>query len=263
VNDAVEPVIVGPSSGSSGPSNDYVQSEVDHSKEGTKHTGVLRHVRLRAPAVVIAEGWPSWLEVLPAMGFQDVQVWCQEAGLLSSIYDSLKKNSIFTQLENLSRISKFRRPMLFVSGSRSFIKRIEAQFRHLRIWATLPAEGASGKWDNVSKLNSFAWKRVKHYQVGGLSDGSFWIGSNSIGRHLQPMLDPNYRCLKDILSPMQPGSPSVTPPLSFIHRQKGEPKVLSKDGILGHSSLLPMGRQTVKSLPCRCSNEAMDGSPVR
>jgi hypothetical protein len=229
------------SSGPPDPSIDCLHDAGGLSKKGTKFTGVLRRVRLRTPAVVISEGWPSWLEVLPAFGFQDVKVWCQEPDTLSSFYSTLHDDSIFSKLNNLSHISKFRRPMLFVSGSRSFVKRIEAQFRHLRIWATISAEGSSGKWERVSKLKTFSWKRVKHLNVGGLTDGSFWVGCNSYDQ-LIPTLDPNYRCLKDILSPMHTGARSSPPPLDFIRRQQGEPKVLTNDGVLGHSSLLPYGK---------------------
>jgi hypothetical protein len=150
--------------------------------------------------VVVSEGWPLWLEVLPAMGFHDVHVWCQKAGILTTFDDTLKQECIFLKMNDLSHISTFRRPMLFVSGSRSFVKRIEAQFRHLRMWACISADGSGGKWENISKLKAFTWKRLKHRQVGGITDGSFWVGSNSC-EPLEPMLDPNYRCLKRYLEP--------------------------------------------------------------
>jgi hypothetical protein len=85
------------------------------------------------------------MESLPAIGFSDIKVWCQDPVLLTNFYDNLNDNSIFHKLHDLSHISNFRRPMLFVSGSRSFVKRIEAQFRHLRIWAAIPADGSDGK----------------------------------------------------------------------------------------------------------------------
>jgi hypothetical protein len=120
-------------------------------KAGTELSGVLRHRKIVTPAVVIAEGWPSWLEILPAIGFQDVKVWCQEVGLLTTYFDELHNNCIFDELTDLSQISKFRKPILFVLGSRSFVKRIEAQFRHLRIWVSISANNAGGKWEKVSK----------------------------------------------------------------------------------------------------------------
>jgi hypothetical protein len=82
-------------------------------KAGTKLSGVLRHLQLRTPAVVLAEGWPSWLEVLSAIGFQDVKVWCQDADILSTYFRDSQGDYIFDHLNNLSQISKFGSPMLF------------------------------------------------------------------------------------------------------------------------------------------------------
>jgi hypothetical protein len=72
-------------------------------------------------------------------------------------------------------------------------------------------------------------------------DGSFWVGCNKQCSFI-PMLDPNFRSLKDILSTMQQGLPAATPPLHLIHHQKGEPKLFMSDGVAGHSLLLPYGK---------------------
>jgi hypothetical protein len=61
-------------------------------------------------------------------------------------------------------------------------------------------------------------------------------------------LYPNVCCLKaDILSLVQPGLPCRIPPLEFVYRQKGDPKVLTRDAVVGHSSLLPYGKATVNT----------------
>jgi hypothetical protein len=149
--------------------------------KGTKLTGVLRRIRICTPAVVVSKGWPSWMEILPAIGFSDIKVWCQDPVLLSNYYDNLlNDNSIFHKLHDLSHISNFRQPMLFVSGSRSFVKRTEVQFRHLWIWAAILEDGSTGKWEKVEKLKRFNWKRLRHTQVGGVTDGSYWVGCNSL-----------------------------------------------------------------------------------
>jgi hypothetical protein len=67
--------------------------------------------------VIIAKGWPSWLEILPVISFQDVKVWYQEAGLLATYFDELHGNCIFDEVKDFSQISKFRRPILFILGS--------------------------------------------------------------------------------------------------------------------------------------------------
>jgi hypothetical protein len=69
LENADETVIVGLLSGSLDPSIDYPKVEDDLSKKGIKFTGILCHVRLCTPDVVILEGRPSWLEVSPATGF--------------------------------------------------------------------------------------------------------------------------------------------------------------------------------------------------
>jgi hypothetical protein len=190
---------------------------------GTKLSGVLRRLRLRTPAVVLAEGWPSWLEVLSAIGYLEVKVWCQDADVLSTHFRDSQGNYIFDQLNNLSQISKFGSPMLFVSGSRSFVKKIEAQFRGICIWATVSGKGSGGKWEKVSKLKAFSWKWLKHVQVGGITDGSLWVGCNKETK-LSPALDPNYRCLKDILSPVQPGFLVAFPLRSWCIAKRVSPK---------------------------------------
>jgi hypothetical protein len=75
--------------------------------------------------VILANGWPSWLEILPAIGFQDIKVWCQDPDLLETFYADLFEDFILRELDDLAHISRFRQPMLFLSGSRSFIKRIK------------------------------------------------------------------------------------------------------------------------------------------
>jgi hypothetical protein len=88
--------------------------------------------------VVIAEGWRLWLEILPAISSQDVKVWCQARSLLSTYFKDLHGNCMFDELQfdelhDLSQISKVRRPMIFVAGSRFFVQRIKKQFRHLKL----------------------------------------------------------------------------------------------------------------------------------
>jgi hypothetical protein len=96
--------------------------------------------------VILANGWPSWLEILPAIGFQDIKVWYQDPDLLETFYDDLNKDCILHELNDLAHISRFMQPMLFISSFRSFVKRIKAQFRHLCIWASVLADGPSGSW---------------------------------------------------------------------------------------------------------------------
>jgi hypothetical protein len=64
---------------------------------------------------------------------------------------------------------------------------------------------------------------------------------------LAPSLDPNFRCLKDILSPVQPGRPCAAPPLELIQQQQGEAKLMLKDEVVGHSSLYPYGQAEVET----------------
>jgi hypothetical protein len=106
-------------------------------------------------------------------------------------------------------------------------------------------DDSSGSWSKVSKLKAFSWKRLCHAQVGGITDGSFWVRCNK-ERCLAPTLDPNFCSLKDILSLVQLGLSVRPPPLNLIYHQKEEPKVLMNDGLVGHSSLLPYGKADTK-----------------
>ncbi len=151
--------VVKPIDGPSGlPIDSKLSKDGKGLRKGTELTGVLRRIQSRTPAVVVSEGWPSWMETLPAIGFLDVKVWCQDPGLLTKYYDDLNDSSIFHKLHDLSHISNFRQAMLVVSGARDFVKRIEAKFRRLWIWAAILADGLVGKWEKMAKLKSVDWK---------------------------------------------------------------------------------------------------------
>jgi hypothetical protein len=94
-------------------------------KAGTKLTGVLKCSHVQTLAVVLAEGWPSWLEAVLALGFWNMYVWCQDPSLLISY----NVHCIFDTSDELLHVSKFRWTMLYVSGSRSFVQRIKIKFR--------------------------------------------------------------------------------------------------------------------------------------
>jgi hypothetical protein len=101
----------------------------------------------------------------------------------------------------------------------------------------------SGRTTETHQLNQEA-ELVRHSQVGGVTDGTFWVGSNTAAK-LEGELGPNFRCLKDILSPMVGGLEIQAPPPKFVHQPKGEPVVNLHNGVLGHTLLLPCG--SVKS----------------
>jgi hypothetical protein len=146
---------------------------------GTRLTGVLQQVRLKTPAVVIAEDWPMWLTSLLAMGFRDISVWSRRPDLVLTTYFTDVRLTIFENLSNLQNISKFCRPMLSVSGPCPFVKRVVEKFREFKTWVTVPAHGAGGQWKRISRMKDFAWQQLRHSQVGGVTDGSCWVGSNT------------------------------------------------------------------------------------
>jgi hypothetical protein len=81
-----------------------------------------------------------------------------------------------------------------------------------------------------------------------LSSWVFWVGSNT-GKEIEGELDPNFRCLKDILSPVVGGLNIPIPPSKFVLRHDGEATVQQHNGVLAHSSLLPWGSPHTISSP--------------
>jgi hypothetical protein len=216
-----------------------VQNKILKSEAGTRLTGVVRHLQLSTPAVVVAEDWPTWLTCLPAMGFRDITVWSEKPELVTTYFADLDV-CIYEDITKLLNISKFRRPMLFVSGSCSFVRRWLTLFEGFKTWVTIPSRGAGGQWKRINQMTQLKWQRLRHSQVGGITDGTFWVGSNTEEK-LEGTLDPNFRCLKDVLSPVVGGAACPNPPPKFVQRLEGEPSLQLHHGILGHSSLIPWG----------------------
>jgi hypothetical protein len=81
---------------------------------------------------------------------------------------------------------------------------------------------------------------VRHSSVGGVTDGSYWVGTNTTKDTPQPTEDPNFRALRDILSPVENGLPIVQPPVDSYNRLPGEGEVRHHSGLLLGSSLLPL-----------------------
>jgi hypothetical protein len=137
------------------------------------------------------------------MGFQDITVWSGRPELVTTYFTDINV-CMCDNVADLQNISKFRRLMLFVSGSCTFVRNMVTLFKGFKIWATVLAKGAGGQWKCISRIKGLNWGRFRHSQVGGVTDGAFWVGSNTSAK-LEGELDPNFRCLKDILSPMVGG----------------------------------------------------------
>ena len=100
--------------------------------------------------------------------------------------------------------------VVFVLGSPNFVNKTCLCLKGQQIWATCLA--LQGKRLGVLGKNSLRWKYVCHAEVGGVTSGGFWVGSNFGPVNWTPMLDPNFRSLSNVLLPVEGGLPLVKPP---------------------------------------------------
>jgi hypothetical protein len=113
------------------------------------------------------------------MGFCDITVWSGRPELVTTYFMDINVY-MCDNVADLQNISKFRRPMLFVSGSCSFIKNMVTLFKVFKIWATVPAKGAGGQWAfsapalwfsrEPSLFSGCLCKNSLVFQTAGLSD---------------------------------------------------------------------------------------------
>jgi hypothetical protein len=66
------------------------------------------------------------------------------------------------------------------------------------------------------------------------------VGSNFGNKDWEPVQDPNFRSLQDVVSAVEDGRPLAQPPPSAKGRVEGEPMVRYFDKLLQENSLLPV-----------------------
>jgi hypothetical protein len=139
---------------------------------------------------------------------------------------------------SLEKMLNARLDLIFISGSPQFTRQ-KCSFCHgLQIVATSKARG--NRLGGLSQIN-LEWTLVVHSEVGGVTDGRYWVGTNLKGGHIVSKKDPNCRVLRDVLNPTEGGRELYDPP----SRHPGLIEILgvsAKKDMLGPQSLLPVAR---------------------
>jgi hypothetical protein len=207
--------------------------------KGTELRGLyLPQKRDRIVAGVISEDWPVWLSVLPALGIKNAVTW--RAG------QSTNSNAYFLgEFPGLRFISSKKKLMtrkldvVFVSGSPRFVRETCSGLEDQIIWATCPA--LQGKRLGILGETGLRWNYISHAEVGGVTSGGYWVGSNVGVQDWTPAFDPNYRSLRDVLSPVEDGLPMSKPPSDVNERPSGVPTIAKHGKYLSGNLLLPIG----------------------
>jgi hypothetical protein len=106
--------------------------------KGTELRGLYVHHQLEGIAAgVIAEDWPVWLSVLPALGITDVAAWGPWPDYMTT-YSTQECPGLHIVSMKQQLIEK-KMDVVFVSGGPKFVKQICSDLKGQRIWATCPA----------------------------------------------------------------------------------------------------------------------------
>ena len=160
-------------------------------------------------AVVLAREWPSWLFVLPGMGFEKIHVFIHTL-LKDEVEEALRAQFTFHDIMNTDDDIKFiPNPVFFLAGSEEYlVRRVQELDSTKPMW--LAVEGHPRQHPRVGA--NFHWAEIRHAVVGGVTGCQSWVGQNKFEwwEH-PPELDPNHRWLRDVLSPTKLGKVLVAP----------------------------------------------------
>jgi hypothetical protein len=209
------------------------QQKGEGCRKGTELRGLYSPLKRGEVEVgVISEGWPVWLSVLPALGIKKAVSWGSEQSLNMNTYFSEE----FPGLRFVSSKKKVitrKLDVVFVSGSPRFVNETCSCLEGQRIWATCSA--LRGKRLGVLGEVGLQWKHVNHAEVGGVTNGGFWVGSNFGAEGWAPA------CERDVLSSVEDGLPFVKPPRDILERPTGVRTVVRLGKLLSENSLQPIG----------------------
>jgi hypothetical protein len=177
------------------------------------------------------------LSVLPALGITNAVAWGSAQSLNLNTYFSGEFPGLHFVSSRKNVITR-KLDVNFVSGSPGFVRETCSCLGDQRIWATCSA--LRGKRLGILGETSLRWKYVRHAEVGGVTSGAFWVGSNFGGLNWEPSFDPKFRSLPDVLSPVEDGLPLAKPPRDVSERPTGLPVVTRYDNLLSENLLLPI-----------------------
>ena len=211
--------------------------QVGRKRLGTSARGFFQSKRLEGLRVgVISEDWPVWLEVLPSLGITSILAWENGQEFINQCFAGTVPGISITT--SLGRFLHTKLDLVFISGGPSFVRQKCSFCRDLSIVATSKARGK--RLGDLSRT-ALVWTFVEHSEVGGVTDGKYWVGANLTRGRILSKRDPNLRVLSDIMSPME-GGPVLYNPPSKHAVPIGINGVSSKEELLSPRSRLPIAR---------------------
>ena len=242
---------------SAGKSNDGDESPerpdvtTKHKTEKRKEVvGRLPVLRCGVPCVIVGETWPAWLPVAPALGAKVSVIACDVIADLGEMV-----NQDAARLEVNSRAAEaFVRDcpedtLMFVSGSAKFLMKWKSVFEGKKCLVVALDVGNRVSGALASAFPDVCWKRVRHADVGGVTDCSNWMGSsNAIS--LGPMETVSYyRSIGEVLKPTlrgRFGKDRAAPSPETRLEEETSKVVMEEKGLVSPNGLWPMSYQNLK-----------------
>jgi hypothetical protein len=208
----------------------FQASEVEVNKSGKGEIIRLEllafreNVKRPENAIVIANEWPSWLFVLPGMGFDNIHVWISTL-VSQDIEESIRSQFTFHDIYSIDDVNEYPDPVFFLAGPEDYIvETMRGLDASKPMWVAVV--GHLRQHPRVGE--SFKWAEVRHAHTGGVTTCRSWIGQNQFNwwDH-PPEQDPNHRRLRDVLSMTELGLVSEAP-----EQLKRDKRILFPDDLL-------------------------------
>ena len=152
--------------------------------------------------MIVGETWPAWLPVVPALGAKVSVIVCDAIADLGEMV-----NQDAARLEVNSRAAEtFVRELpedtlMFVSGSAKFLMKWRSVFEGKKCLVVALDGGSRVSGALASAFPDVCWRRVRHAEVGGVTDCNNWMGSSTAIK-LGPMETVLYhRTIGEVLKP--------------------------------------------------------------
>jgi hypothetical protein len=182
--------------------------QVGRKRLGTSARGFFKPRRLKGLRVgVISEDWPVWLEVLPSLGITSILARENGQEFINRCFaGTVPGLSITTSMERLLHSNL---DLVFISGGPSFVRQKCSFCRDLSIVATSHARG--NRLGELS-LTTLVWTYVEHSEVGGVTDGKYWVGANLTRGRISSQRTPTSGFLAILCHPWREGQHYTTRP---------------------------------------------------
>jgi hypothetical protein len=154
--------------------------------------------------VVIGEGWPAWLPILPSLGARVVAL-IDRPGFEDENLEGVARLEVGSE-GAIRFLEKVPHDMLiFVSGSSVFIHNLAGELAEkTRVVIALDSGNRI-----TSKLREtfpgMNWTRVNHAEVGGVTSARNWIGSSGDIEMGRLEISPYQRVIGEVIKPTLKG----------------------------------------------------------